>query len=100
MGIRGKMEPMYRFGFCSDSLTTDFFLLEEHRNRFISSPKKGAKKQDWKVVSVRPTDRFEEVFCAEVEGDHSFTLEDNLLTGNCPYTEPCGVKIQAPEDEE
>ena len=33
--------------------------------------------------SVEPTDRIEEVFCAEVPDGHAFTLEDNILTGNC-----------------
>ncbi|WP_138731449.1 DNA primase [Modestobacter excelsi] len=38
---------------------------------------------DWVVQSVEWSDRVEEVFCAEVPGTHAFTLEDNLLTGNC-----------------
>ncbi|WP_220481560.1 DNA primase [Nocardioides ginsengisegetis] len=37
----------------------------------------------WVVQSVEATDRVEEVFCAEVEDGHAFTLEDNILTGNC-----------------
>ncbi len=37
----------------------------------------------WVVRSVEPTDREEEVFCAEVEDGHAFTLEGNILTGNC-----------------
>ena len=35
------------------------------------------------MQSVEPTERVEEVFCAEVEDGHAFTLEDNILTGNC-----------------
>jgi DNA primase len=35
------------------------------------------------VESVAWSDRVEEVFCAEVEDGHAFTLEDNILTGNC-----------------
>lgn len=37
----------------------------------------------WTVVSVEPTNKIEEVYCAEVPGTHSFVLEHNLLTGNC-----------------
>lgn len=38
---------------------------------------------DWVVQSVEETDREEEVYCAEVPGEHAFALEDNILTGNC-----------------
>jgi ATP-dependent DNA helicase DinG len=37
----------------------------------------------WTVVSVEPTDRVEEVYCAVVPTTGSFALEDNILTGNC-----------------
>ena len=35
------------------------------------------------MQAVEQTDRVEEVFCAEVEDGHAFTLADNILTGNC-----------------
>src|SRR5580704_19047195 len=35
------------------------------------------------VREVARTDSVEEVFCATVEEGHAFTLEDNILTGNC-----------------
>ncbi len=35
------------------------------------------------MVSVEPTDRNEEVYCAEVPETHAFALDDNILTGNC-----------------
>jgi DNA primase len=37
----------------------------------------------WIVREVTKTDRVEEVFCATVDEGHAFTLEDNILTGNC-----------------
>jgi DNA primase len=43
----------------------------------------GPERKGWVVREVRKTDRIEEVFCAEVDGTHAFTLEDNILTGNC-----------------
>src|SRR3954453_11509145 len=39
--------------------------------------------QDWVVQSVEWSERLAGVYCAEVPGTHAFTLEDNLLTGNC-----------------
>ncbi|GAB3314261.1 hypothetical protein GCM10027451_29020 [Geodermatophilus aquaeductus] len=40
-------------------------------------------KRSWVVRSVEWSDRVEEVYCAEVPGTHAFTLEDDILTGNC-----------------
>jgi DNA primase len=40
-------------------------------------------RRSWVVRSVEWSDRVEEVFCAEVPGTHAFTLEDDILTGNC-----------------
>jgi hypothetical protein len=37
----------------------------------------------WSVVSVEPTNRVEEVYCAVVPETHCFVLEDHVLTGNC-----------------
>jgi hypothetical protein len=38
---------------------------------------------DWVVQSVEDINRKEEVYCAEVDDGHAFTLEGNILTGNC-----------------
>jgi DNA primase len=82
-GFPGR-EPssLFRIHFVNEDLTEEFFLLDEHRLRFTSSPKAFARR-DWVVRSVEPTDRVEEVYCAVVEQGHAFTLEDNILTGNC-----------------
>ncbi|WP_373994685.1 DNA primase [Nocardioides sp. LS1] len=82
-GFPGR-EPseLHRVHFVNDDLTDDFFLIDQHRERFISNEKKFARR-GWVVQSVEATDRVEEVFCAEVEDGHAFTLEDNILTGNC-----------------
>lgn len=66
------------------ALTEDFFIIEEHKQRFLDNQSR--EVQDYRgftVVSVEETDREEEVYCAIVPGTHSFTLEDNILTGNC-----------------
>ena len=37
------------------------------------------------MVSVQPTGETTEVYCAVVEGTHSFALADNILTRNCHH---------------
>lgn len=39
--------------------------------------------ENWKVVEIKTTDRFEDVYCAVVPDGQAFTLEDNIFTGNC-----------------
>ncbi|CAA9388552.1 MAG: DNA primase, partial [uncultured Quadrisphaera sp.] len=68
--------------FMTSDLTASFFLIPAHRERFLASAKKYERRR-WVVTGVEPTDRVEEVFCAVVEGAHNFTLEGNILTGNC-----------------
>jgi DNA primase len=82
-GFPGR-EPssLFRIHFVNEDLTEEFFLLDQHRFRFSSSPKAFARR-GWVVRSVEPTDRVEEVYCAVVDQGHAFTLEDNILTGNC-----------------
>ena len=82
-GFPGR-EPssILRIHFVNEDLTEEFFLLDQHRIRFAASPKAFARR-GWVVRSVEPTDRVEEVYCAVVEQGHAFTLEDNILTGNC-----------------
>lgn len=41
------------------------------------------QRQRWQVREVLPTNRVEEVYCAQVPGEAAFALEDNILTGNC-----------------
>ena len=73
-------------GFRLDLMAADvderLLLRAEHRERFLGASR-GWRRMGWKVHGVEATDRVEEVFCAQVEGTHSFTLEDNVLTGNC-----------------
>jgi DNA primase len=82
-GFPGR-EPssIFRIHFVNEDLTEEFFLLDQHRIRYSSSPKAFARR-GWVVWSVEPTDRVEEVYCAVVDQGHAFVLEDNILTGNC-----------------
>ena len=72
----------FRVHLINEDLTEDFFLLREHRARFVRSRKQWTRR-GWVVESVEPTERVEEVFCAVVPEEHAFALEDNILTGNC-----------------
>ncbi|WP_100499111.1 DNA primase [Geodermatophilus chilensis] len=49
----------------------------------VAAARARQRGENWVVRSVEWSDRVEEVFCAEVPGTHAFTLEDDILTGNC-----------------
>lgn len=83
VGFEGRdPSDLHRVHLVSQDLQENFFLIDEHRERFVATTKAYARR-GWVVRSVEPTDRVEEVFCAEVPEGHAFTLEDNILTGNC-----------------
>lgn len=82
MGIHGVETDLFRVHLVNSDLTEDFFLIEDHRLRFQQTEKAFARL-GWVVQSVEESGRVEEVFCAEVEDGHAFTLADNVLTGNC-----------------
>ena len=79
---RERLELSTAFTSSTKICTEDFFLLSQHRLRFAGSQKAWTRR-GWVVKSVEATDRVEEVFCAIVPEEHAFTLEDNILTGNC-----------------
>lgn len=55
--------------------------------------KSGSKRNcDYaRVISIEETNLVEEVFCAEVEGTHSFVIDGNILTGNCWITKVSSI---------
>jgi DNA primase len=81
-GFSASESDIYRIHFVSSTLDKAFFLGEEARTRF-SAAEKDFERLRWSVVSVAPTERVEDVFCADVPVEHAFALEDNILTGNC-----------------
>lgn len=91
-GIRSRMrkgygkEPteLFMMGLMRGDLSESFFIIKSHRDRF-SSGNNVSERRSWNVVSVKETSDVEEVFCAVVDGTHSFALEDNILTGNCHH---------------
>ncbi len=83
VGFEGRApSSLFRIILVASDLTDEFFLLDKHRLRF-SAASKAYERKCWIVREVVPTDRVEEVFCAEVDPGHAFVLEDNILTGNC-----------------
>lgn len=78
----GSRERMYEFRLMSTDLTPDFFLLPHHRDRFCAHEKKYERRR-WSIQAIEWTKRSEEVFCCVVPQTHSFSLADNILTGNC-----------------
>lgn len=74
----------YRICIPAHGLTEDFFLIDEHRQRWLGRGKETpAKRKDrWEVVDV-VHGGLEEVFCAVVEGTQQFVLDGYILTGNC-----------------
>jgi len=75
---------MYTTHLALRSLRRDFFLIDEHLRRWEEAMARPGKiSQHWSVDSVRSTNRYEEVFCAVVPNGQAFTLDGNILTGNC-----------------
>ncbi|MDT4950148.1 MAG: primase [Pseudonocardiales bacterium] len=98
LGIGDRMSDIHHVRLMTEDLTPDFFLLAKHRLRFESNS--NAYSRHWVVESVRPSDRVEPVYCAVVEGTHSFVLEDNILTGNCFGCQAGGDVIRFVQDIE
>jgi len=82
VGLGSVATPIFRIHFVASTLAPDLFLLTQARERFVAADKSFGRLR-WVVRAVTPTDREEEVFCAEVPGEHAFAIEDNILTGNC-----------------
>lgn len=81
-GIDGRVSPISRIHVATSSLAPELFLKDEARTRFEESTK-AFDRLRWRVRSVKPSDRVEMVYCAEVPEDQAFALDDNILTGNC-----------------
>lgn len=53
---------------------------------FRLSLRQGKTSKMFKVQSVEEKARYDEVWCLEVENDHSFILANGIVTGNCSAT--------------
>lgn len=77
-----EQRDIYSLTYVGKTLDSSFFLQPAHRERWNEAPRR-RRPDDWRVVSVEPTDRVEEVYCAEVSGTENFVLAEGVLTGNC-----------------
>lgn len=87
-GCNDYDSEIHKISLLKHTIPEYFFVQEKHRERFMQEPKlasTGRKNHSlcWRVESVEETDRYEEVYCAVVPGDHSFTLKHDILTSNC-----------------
>jgi hypothetical protein len=72
-----------------------FFLIGEHAKRAAANTREvKLREQDlaWSVVSVERTGLVEPVYCAVVEGEEAFALADDLMTMNCPFSNPAALQ--------
>lgn len=86
-GFDGYEGYLHRVAFRKSTLTAEFFLRSDHRQKFY--PAKKPRGLSWRVLSVAPSGE-EPVYCAVVQGSERFALDDNLLTGNCKRCEAGG----------
>jgi len=77
----GKKRKLYTLNFVRSTLPEYMILLSHHKKNFSVPKTEGG----WTVSSVETTDRYESVFCAEVEDYESFVLDGGVLTHNCKY---------------
>lgn len=80
-GYGNKKTPLYTITIIADTLREDFFLIENHLEKFKKLKTK--RPAEWTVVSIEETEAIEEVYCAVVPDGHAFTLDGNIFTGNC-----------------
>ena len=107
--LNNKEFTMYRMKLMRQTLDESFFIIEKHKQEYIEAGASDVKRKviEWAVKDIEETDRFEEVYCATVEGHGNFTLDGNIVTGNCaffgPYTAnntQSYARFQTPKDVE
>ena len=85
----GEVKPVYRLQLIKSTINSRDILRPQHLKNFVQSPK--ARKGSVHVISVIPTERFEEVFCCVEPETHTITVSHGYLTGQC-------YVIPSPED--
>lgn len=89
--------PIWSMRLLGQNLTSDFFIIPEHRERFDRRDvDEDREPPGWTVVSVEETDREEEVYCAVVPGHENFTLVDNINVMNCHVCFTVQIQPQFP----
>jgi len=86
-----KTSPMYPTpGFFPPVFETKTTAELEPEDRLNTLYPSGQMNKNWWVVSVEETDRYEEVFCATVEGTQNFVIDGYIWTSNCVLDEIAG----------
>jgi Rad3-related DNA helicase len=80
-----EASELYTIRIVPIGMNENFFLREKHRREWKPSRYERVGRHRWTVLSVKPTDRNEIVYCAEVPSTQSFALSDYILTGNCRH---------------
>ncbi len=100
LGFGSVPTALHRLTFPAGGLPPAFFLLDHHRALAGERIRKRGLPR-WCVRSVEPAGE-DDVYCAVVPGAGEFTLEDNILTGNCValHAEANALLFAAPQDRE
>lgn len=83
-GFGDKLSQIHQMGFSAQDLGERFFLRDDQR---LAARTTGHERFGWTVVSVEDHGDHAEVYCPRVPETETFTLEDNIHTGQCPF---CG----------
>ena len=78
--LTNELGNVYFLTLTSEYLTEEFFIRPSQKERFVKLER---KNRGWTVKSVVCTDNVEEVYCVTTDYTHTFTLDNNILTGNC-----------------
>ena len=81
--FNGQYRELWSLSLMPTRLYEDFFILSHHKQRFLNASKLNAFF--WKIVSVEPTNREEEVYCTTIDKYHNFALEGNIFTRQCSF---------------
>jgi hypothetical protein len=94
-GSLSSSEFLYAISLVPSTVPVEFMVHEGKRQKFIeylnsltsedSYAYQKNRARNWRVESIEETDREEEVYCAIVPNTHSFTLANDILTGNCGF---------------
>lgn len=85
----GAYAPLWRLSFFKESffignkIDEKLVLKSNHRLKMKNSGVSAKRIKTYKVVSVKETDRYEEVFCCTEPITNSWTTGYGILTGNC-----------------
>jgi len=93
--FNGEISPSYALRTMKSTMIADDFIRDDQRAAF--RVRRTDRIQLLDVVSVEPLGRDEPVYCAVEPVTRSFTIEGNILTGNC-FVQPIADSVFDPVD--